>query len=81
MTWRTIRLEIGRIVFDGVDPGDRRRFEQAFYAACESGLRDAEPRGALRDRAALDVSFGEGASPEAHARELARSIVRMVNER
>jgi hypothetical protein len=81
MTRRTIRLEIGQIAFAGVDPGNRRRFERAFLAACEAELRDAQPRGVLRDRARLDVSFEQTASPEALAQELVRSLVVLVDER
>jgi hypothetical protein len=81
MTRRTIRVEIGQIAFAGVDPGNRRRFERAFLAACEAELRDAQPRGVLRDCARLDVSFEQTASPEALARELVRSLVALVDER
>jgi hypothetical protein len=81
MTRRTIRLEIGRIAFTGLDPGSRRRFERAFVAACEVELRDAEPRGALHERARLEISFAQTASPEALACELARAVVSLVGER
>ena len=81
MTRRTIRLEIGRIAFTGVDPGSRRRFERAFAAACEAALPDAEPRGSLRERARLDVAFERATTPEAFAHELVRSIVSLVDER
>jgi hypothetical protein len=81
MTRRTIRLEVGNIVFHGIDPGDRRRFERAFAAACDAGVRELRPSGSLRERVSADVSFAPGSSPEALAEALARSIVRTLEER
>ena len=56
MTRRTIRLEIGQIAFAGVDPGNRRRFERAFLAACDAELRDAQPRGVRQARLIFERS-------------------------
>jgi len=81
VTRRTVRLEIGRIAFDGIDPGDRGRFERAFARACEAGLRAAEPRGRLRERSVVEAPLTRRSSPEALAEALAASILRLVCER
>ncbi len=81
LTRRTVRLEIERIVFDGVDPGDRRRFERALRAACDAQLRDVRPPGGLRRDVRLAVTLPPHASPELLAGELARSIVRALDGR
>jgi hypothetical protein len=78
MTERTIRLDIGRIVFDGIDPGDRRRFEHAFTAACEHELRTVAPRGEVRERIRCDIRLTPGATPERLAGELAHALIDAV---
>jgi hypothetical protein len=81
VTRRTVRLEIERIVFDGLDPGDRRRFERAFRAECDAQLHDVRRSGGLRRDVRLDVTLPPHASPETVAGELARSIVRALDGR
>lgn len=81
LTRRTVRLEIDRIVFDGIEPGDRRRFERALRTECDAQLRDARHAGGLRRDAVLEVTLPPHAGPEIVARELARSIVRALDGR
>jgi len=52
LTRRTVRLEIDRIVFDGIEPGDRRRFERALRTECgrAAARRAARRRFAARRR-------------------------------
>jgi hypothetical protein len=81
MTRRTIRLQVGTLIFDGLDPGDRRRFERAFAAACDAGVRELHPNGSLRERVRTELSLPPGAGPEALAEALARSILGALEER
>jgi hypothetical protein len=81
LTRRTVRLEIERIVFDGLDPGDRRRFERALRAECDAQLRDVRYAGGLRRDVRLDVTLPPQAGPERIAGELARSIARALDGR
>jgi hypothetical protein len=73
-----IRLDIDRIVVDGLPLGDRDRFVRAFTDECTAGLADAQFHNAALARGRIDIAVARDASAEAIGRALARGIVRLV---
>jgi hypothetical protein len=73
-----IRLDIERIVIDGLALADRRRFERAFTDECSAGLADAQYENAAARNGRIDIALARDAGPEAIGRALARGIIRLV---
>jgi hypothetical protein len=74
----SIRLDIERIVIDGLAPGDRDRFVRAFIDECAAGLVDVRFEAAALGRERIDIAIARDAGAEAIGRARARGIVRLV---
>jgi hypothetical protein len=75
-----IRLDIERIVIDGLALADRARFERAFTDECAAGLGVAQFENAAIRSGRIDIALAQDASPEAIGRVVARGIVRLVRQ-
>jgi hypothetical protein len=73
-----IRLDIERVVIDGLALGDRDRFMRAFTQECAAGLADAQFANTALARGRIDIAVARDAGAEAIGRALARAIVRRV---
>jgi hypothetical protein len=73
-----IRLDIERIVLDGLPDVGRERFRRAFIEACTAGLAEARFENAASVTARLHLTIAHDASAEAIGRALARGIIDMV---
>jgi hypothetical protein len=73
-----IRLDIERIVVDGLPLSDRDHFVRAFKAECAAGLADAQFDSAALARGRIEIAVPLDAGAEALGRALAREIVRLV---
>jgi hypothetical protein len=78
LTPRAIRIEVERIVFDGVSPDDRAAFARAFEIASATALAGAEFGGGARALERVDVRFAAGCDPEAFASALADGIAKAL---
>jgi len=74
----SIRLDVERIVVDGLALGDRDRFVRAFTDECAAALADARFEDAALARERIDVAIARDAGAEAIGRALARAVVRVV---
>ena len=74
----SIRLDVERIVIDGLALGDRKRFARAFTDECAAGLADAQFDDAALAQERIDIAIARDAGAEAIGRALARVIVRAV---
>jgi hypothetical protein len=74
-----IRLDIERLVVDGLATAQRKRFVEAFTAECAAGLAAAAFVDAQFPQGRVDLSLAPDASAEALARALARGLVRLVS--
>jgi hypothetical protein len=74
-----IRLDIERIVLDGLPHIHRERFLHAFVEACTAGLAETRFENAASVAGRLDVTIAHDANAEAIGRALARGIVDMVS--
>ena len=73
-----IRLDIERIVIDGLPPGDRDRFVHAFTDECAAGLADGQFENAAFAKGRIDIAVARDAGAEAIGRALARGIVGLL---
>jgi hypothetical protein len=73
-----IRLEIERLVIDGLALAGRDRFLRAFTQACVAGLARARFESRTLAGSRIDIAVAHGASPEAIGTAVARGIVRLV---
>jgi hypothetical protein len=74
-----IRLDVQRIVIDGLRLSNRDRFARAFEAECTSGLAAAEFKCAILAGDRIAIRLAHDATPETIGKELAREIVRLVS--
>jgi hypothetical protein len=78
---RAIRLDVRRIVIDGLKPSDRTRFARAFQDECARAFAEARFRAGAVPYERVEVRYSHDATPEAIARTLVHGVVRALTGR